>query len=63
MDIEDTKNVLLTAEEAAEYLSIKPQTLADMRRRGHSPKFYKPSGKLIYYYKKDLDDWIRNENN
>lgn len=59
---EDTENVALSPEEAALYLKISPTTLADMRSAGRSPKYYKPSNKLVYYYKKDLDEWIkRNE--
>ena len=60
---EYTENTALTADEAAMYLSISPKTLADMRSAGKSPKYYKPTHKLVYYYKKDLDEWIkRNEN-
>lgn len=45
----DTKN-------AARYLGYTRNTLAIMRSRKLGPRFIK-LGK-VYYYKKDLDDWL-----
>lgn len=57
---EDTENVALSPEEAALYLHISEKTLANMRMQGRGPVFFKPTNKLIYYYKKDLDKWIKD---
>ena len=56
---EKTDSTALSPIEAAIYLGISHKTLADMRSAGRSPKYYKPTNKLVYYYKKDLDDWIK----
>lgn len=55
------KDEPLTTSEAAEYLNISESHLAALRSKGKSPKFYKPNGKLIYYYTSDLDAWIKQE--
>ncbi|WP_136798036.1 helix-turn-helix transcriptional regulator [Desulfosediminicola ganghwensis] len=46
----DTKN-------AALYLGLEEKTLAMKRSYGTGPRYIKPG--RIYYYKKDLDAWIR----
>lgn len=51
----------LSTEEAASYLGVTNRTLANWRTLGKGPKFYKPSEKLTYYFKEDLDAWIKNE--
>lgn len=48
----------LNTEEAAAYLKVSVNTLANWRSQKMSPKFYAPRGKVIYY-KHDLDEWIR----
>lgn len=50
-----------TAEEAAKYLGVSVRTLANWRLMKSGPTYYKPSGKLIYYFQQDLDQWIRHE--
>jgi len=49
----------LNTEKAAEYLGVEQRTLENWRAEGKGPKFYKPTGKLIYYFKSDLDRWIK----
>jgi hypothetical protein len=51
----------ITAVEAAEYLRLKPATLAAMRVDGSGPTYYKVGnkrrGKVLYTYE-DLDVWL-----
>lgn len=51
----------LDTEEAAIYLGVTVRTLANWRSAGSGPKFYKPSEKLTYYFKDDLDAWIKGD--
>lgn len=51
----------LDTEEAATYLGVTVRTLANWRSAGSGPKFYKPSEKLTYYFKDDLDKWIKGD--
>jgi hypothetical protein len=46
----DTKN-------AARYTGLKPKTLAQMRCQGTGPPFVKRG--RVFYYKQDLDEWLR----
>jgi len=48
----------LTLEEAAAFLGMKRSTLYKMTHEQTIP-FYKPNGKLVYFEKTDLLDWIR----
>lgn len=48
----------LTLEEAAEFLGIKRSSLYKMTHEQTIP-FYKPNGKMIYFEKSDLLEWIR----
>lgn len=52
------KEYRLTSIEAAVYLDITPETLANWRYLNRSPVYYKIGGKIIYT-KADLDAWIR----
>lgn len=54
----DEKN-LFSPEEAAEYLKMSPDTLANWRSAGEGPPFHKPAKRKIYYFRKDLDAWIK----
>lgn len=51
----------ITAVEAADYLRLKPATLAAMRVEGSGPTYYKVGskrrGKVLYTYA-DLDAWL-----
>ena len=53
----------LSIEETAKYLDVSVGTLANWRHANTGPVYYKPTGKLIYYFKEDLDDWIKGEGN
>ncbi len=44
----------LTEREAAEFLRLRPRTLANMRWRGIGPKYRKHGGRIVY----DIDDLI-----
>ena len=52
-------NTTLNTEEAAAYLKVSVNTLANWRSQKKEPKFYAPRGKVIYY-KNDLDAWIKS---
>lgn len=54
----DTK---YNTEEAAGYLGCKVRTLENWRNENIGPRYFKPTGKLIYYFQSDLDQWIRSE--
>ena len=47
----------LSAANAATYLGLSPKTLATWRVQGRGPAFVKRG--RIFYYKEDLDAWIR----
>jgi predicted DNA-binding transcriptional regulator AlpA len=48
---------LLRAPEAAEFLGVRPATLADWRLRGRGPKFRR-LGRVVAYAVEDLNAWI-----
>ena len=50
---------VLNLEEAASFLGIAKSTLYKMTHENRIP-FYKPAGKLIYFEKSVLLDWIRS---
>ncbi len=57
---EKTENPL-TLNEAAEYLKVSQANLYRLTSHKLIP-FYKPAGKLIYFFKRELDRWItKNE--
>lgn len=49
---------VLNLEEAATFLGIAKSTLYKMTHENHLP-YFKPSGKLIFFEKKALLDWVR----
>ena len=51
---------LLTVKEASEYLKIAEGTLKNKARANEVP-CHKPAGQF-YFYKTELDAWIRGEN-
>ncbi|WP_189436880.1 helix-turn-helix transcriptional regulator [Pseudovibrio japonicus] len=55
-----TKVSLLTAQDAAKYLTLSPSTLAKMRLTGASPKFIK-LGRRVAYRIEDLDLWVEKK--
>lgn len=48
---------ILTAEQAAEFLGLKPSYLYKLTS-DKKIKFYKPQGKLIYFRKEDLEAFL-----
>lgn len=48
---------LLSTEEAAALIGIKPGTLAIWRTTGKSPRFIKV-GKLVRYHERDIIEWL-----
>ena len=50
---------VLNLEEAANFLGIAKSTLYKMTHENRIP-FYKPAGKLIYFEKSVLFEWIRS---
>ncbi|MPS70927.1 MAG: DNA-binding protein [Novosphingobium sp.] len=49
--------VLLKELDAAEYLSVKPETLTRWRWSGNGPRFYKVGG-AVRYKAEDLDAFL-----
>ncbi len=52
-----TQNQLLTAIDAARFLSLSASTLAKMRLSGNSPRYVK-MGRRVAYRQTDLENWI-----
>lgn len=51
-------NNLLTTVEAAEYQGMKKSYLHKLMMKKEIP-FYKPNGKLCFFDKDELDQWLR----
>lgn len=51
-----TRKAFLNSKEAAEYLGLKPNTLAKMRVYGNGPKFRKHGFRVLYAID-DLNAW------
>ena len=51
------QNQLLTANDAAQFLSLSASTLAKMRLSGNSPRYIK-MGRRVAYRQADLENWI-----
>jgi predicted site-specific integrase-resolvase len=50
----------LTPEQAAEIVGVEPSTLANWRsNKRHILPYYKP-GKRVYYWEKDIQEFIEN---
>ena len=56
----ETQPQMLTIEEAAKYLNVKKSTVYRMTSQ-HRIKFYKPTGKRVYFDKADLDEWMKSK--
>ena len=54
--------IWLTPAEAAEYIGVSEGTLANYRSKGLPPKYSKPIGK-VYYFKEDLDNFLKQKGN
>lgn len=53
-----TNKELMDRTDAAEYLGVTKDTLAQMASRGIGPRFAKLSGRLVRYRRADIDAWI-----
>lgn len=51
---------MLTSQEAAKYVGISLSQLYKYTCQNMIP-YYKPRGKMVYFDKKELDDWMRQE--
>jgi len=51
------KDLPLTFQETCKYLHFKPSYLYKLTSL-RKIKFYKPSGKMLFFNKKDLNEWI-----
>lgn len=51
------EKTLMTSQEAADYLGIKRSYLYKMTMRRVIP-YFKPGGKIIFFAKEDLDQWL-----
>lgn len=50
----------MTADDAALYLGYEPKTLAQWRFQGKGPRAKRVGG-LVFYFKEDLDAFIRGD--
>ena len=57
-DILDNAKEVLSVEEAARFMDIARSSLYKMTSDRSIP-FYRPNGKMIYFEKADILDWIR----
>jgi excisionase family DNA binding protein len=55
-----TDKAFFTFSEAAEYLGIAKSTLYKFTASNMIP-FSKPNGKIIYFSKKQLEDWVMSK--
>ncbi len=55
-----TSKEMLTSEEACFYLGISMSQLYKMTS-AHTIPHYKPRGKQVYFCKKELDEWMKND--
>ena len=51
---------LLGSEDAADYLGVRPQTLANWRHLGGRGPRYLRVGALVKYDERDLDAWLES---
>ena len=49
---------IFSAKEASRILGISEAALADWRKKGRGPAFFKAGPRLLKYRKADLDEWI-----
>lgn len=48
----------LRAIQASAYLSVSRSTLAKWRMNGSGPPHHRCGPRIVYYFKKDIDDWL-----
>ena len=52
---------LMTRNDAADYLGVTKDTLAQMASRGIGPQFAKLSGRIVRYRRTDIDAWVEEK--
>ncbi len=50
----------LTVEELASYLNVKTSYIYKMTHNREIP-FYKPGGKMIYFNREEIDEWVLSQ--
>ena len=58
MNPKDTESRLMREREAAEYIGVKYNELAGMRRRGEGPRYRVTGTGRIWYTRAALDEWL-----
>jgi hypothetical protein len=51
---------LISTQDAAELIRLKPQTLRSLRSKGGGPRFCKLSTNRVAYRPSDLETWIES---
>ena len=49
----------LRTEAAAQYVGLRPSTMAKMRVRGDGPPYSTAGARVVVYDIQDLNDWLR----
>ena len=57
IEVETYPGGRMDSDNAAKYLKLSTNTLAKMRSLGTGPRYIKKGG--IWYYRSDLDDWLK----
>lgn len=55
----EKENDMLSTDEAAKYLGVSTSQLYKMTSQRRI-RYYKPTGKLVYFKRDDLDRWMRS---
>jgi excisionase family DNA binding protein len=58
LQVDRIENSLLTAEQAAQYLKVHPDTFRRWVRRGHFPRIPLPGSKDFRFSKAMIDEWV-----
>lgn len=58
--LEERKTKPLNLVEAAKYLSISQSHLYKLTSQRKIPS-HKPNGKYLYFFKEELDEWVRSD--
>lgn len=53
-----TDLILMTEQEAADFLALERETLRKWRQRGVGPGFYRLQGRTIRYSQGELVEWL-----
>lgn len=59
MNLHANEQQRFNTQQAAEYLGLKPATLATWRSLGRHKLKYQKVGRLVYYMKTDMDEWLK----